>query len=143
MPLNQIIISWFKDYGSLIVVALTLVEIAPIKINPWKWIFKVIGNLLFGEIREEIKDIDTKLSDLKSDFENNKAKEKRWHILDFVNSCRRHEDHSREEWSHAMAELAEYEVYCKLHEIKNGVIDEDAKYLRQLYYERNLKNDFL
>lgn len=154
------LIDFITSPGVILLGTVTLIDIAPIKIDPWKWIIKGIGDLIFGEIRKEISELkqdmtdlkeDRKeilemkqnVTDLKKDFEDNKAKEKRWHILDFVNSCRRGEEHSREEWSHAMSELAEYEVYCELHKITNGVIEEDAKYLRHLYYERNLKNDFL
>ena len=137
------LINFIMSPGVLILGTVTLIDVSPLKIDPWKWIIKGIGNLIFGEMRKEISEMKQDVSDLKRDFEDNKAKEKRWHILDFVNACRRGEDHSREEWSHAMSELAEYEVYCELHKITNGVIEEDAKYLRHLYYERNLKNDFL
>lgn len=137
------LIQFITSPGVILLGTVTILDISPIKIDPWKWIFKTIGNLIYGDIKKEIVDMRTDLTELKKDFEDNKAKEKRWHILDFVNSCRRGEEHSREEWSHAMSELAEYEVYCELHKITNGVIEEDAKFLRHLYYERNLKNDFL
>ena len=42
-----------------------------------------------------------------------------------------------------MSQLKEYEEYTEDKGISNGVIDEDAHYLRELYHERNLKNDFL
>lgn len=150
MTLAEFINKTVTEHGPTILLLMTMVEVAPIKINPWKWIFKTIGNLVFGEIRkeiketrEEIKEIREELAELKRESEEDKAKEKRWHILGFVNSCRRGGLHTREEWNHAISELTDYEVYCKLKKITNGVIEEDAKYLRQLFYERNRKNDFL
>lgn len=118
---------------SLVLLAgFTLVELSPIKINPWKW----FGDLLFGEFRKE-------LSELKRDFEETKADDMRWNILNFANSCRRHEEHSKDEWRHVMSQIRYYEEYTEKKNIQNGVIDEDAKYLRELYHERNVKNDFL
>lgn len=122
--------------GFVVLGAVTLFEIAPIKINPWKWLFKWLGRAINGDIRED-------LTELKRDFEETKAQDKRWHILNFANSCRNGKQHSKDEWQHVMSELREYEAYTERKHIVNGVISEDAKYLRELYHERNIKNDFL
>ena len=82
------------------------------------------------------------LSEFKRDFEETKAQNKRWSILSFARSCRNGEKHTREEWKHAISELAEYEAYTEKKKIENGVIEEDAKFLRELYHDRNVKNDF-
>ncbi len=122
--------------GVILVGAITLFEVAPIKINPWKSLFKWIGNAIYGDMRKD-------LADLKRDFEETKAQDKRWRILEFTRSCRNGVRHSREEWKHAISELAEYEQYTKDKGITNGVIEEDSKFLRELYHERLEKNDFL
>ena len=120
----------------IVISLLTLVEFAPIKINPWGKLFKWIGKMINGDVMEDVKN-------LKRDFEETKAQDKRWHILSFANSCRNGKLHSREEWEHAISELREYEEYTDKKKIQNGVIEEDVKYLRELYRERNIKNDFL
>ena len=43
--------------GVIILGTVTLLDIAPIKIDPWKWLFKTIGNLVFGEIHKEISEM--------------------------------------------------------------------------------------
>ena len=134
------IIEWLKDLATNPFVVLfgsaTLIEWTPIKLNPWKWLFSWIGNAINGDIRKD-------LSELKRDFEETKAQDKRWRILDFSDSCRRGEKHTKEEWEHVISELKEYERYVLEKEIDNGVLDENAKYIRELYHERNVKNDFL
>lgn len=115
---------------------ITLVQISPIKLDPWKWILKKVGQAINGDIRKD-------LAELKRDFEETKAQDKRWNILNFASSCRKGEEHSREEWKHAISEIREYEEYTKKKNITNGVIEEDSKYLRELYHERNVRNDFL
>ncbi len=116
--------------------AITLIEVSPIKVNPWKKIFAWIRDLFLGEIISQ-------LMELKRDFEETKAQDKRWHILSFARSCRQGEKHTKEEWNHAISELKDYEEYTKKKNISNGVIEENAKYLRELYHERLTKNDFL
>lgn len=108
-----------------------VVEITPIKINPLNW----IGQLLNKDIKKEI-------TKLRCDFELTKANNMRWEILSFANSCRRHISHSKDEWHHILNIIKEYEEYTEEKKIVNGVIEEDSKYLRELYHERNLKNDF-
>lgn len=120
----------------IIVGAITLVEFTPIKINPWQKLFTWIGSLVNGEMQKD-------LIELKRDFEETKAQDKRWHILSFARSCRQGEKHTKEEWNHAISELKDYEDYTKKKKISNGVIEENAKYLRELYQERLKKNDFL
>lgn len=134
------IIETLKEFvtnpGVILIGAITIFEIAPIKINPWKSLFKWIGNAVNGDMQKE-------LSELKRDFEETKAQDKRWRILEFSRSCRNGVKHSREEWKHAISELAEYEQYTEDKDIVNGVMEEDAKFLRELYHERLTKNDFL
>jgi hypothetical protein len=130
------IIEFVTNPGIILVGAITLFEVAPIKINPWKSLFRWIGNAVNGDMRKD-------LSELKRDFEETKAQDKRWRILEFARSCRNGVRHSREEWKHAISELAEYEDYTEEKHIVNGVMEEDAKFLRELYHERLAKNDFL
>lgn len=120
----------------IILGAVTLVEIAPIKINPWKRLFKWIGNAINGEFYAEF-------AEMKKDFEQTKANDMRWNILNFANSCRRGNEHGKDEWRHVISQIREYEEYTEAKGIVNGVIDEDAHYLRELYQHRNQKNDFL
>lgn len=141
---------FFTNPGVVLFGAVTLIEIVPIKINPWKSLLKWVGDIINAEDRKDIKEIRKDLSlvtktveDMTKEREQDKAKEKRWHILDFVNSCRHGRTHTREEWNHTLSELAEYEQYTKDKKIPNGVIEEGAKYLRNLYQENNENNNFL
>lgn len=125
------------DNSTLVLLgAVTMVEIVPIKINPWSLLFKWIGNALNGDLKEE-------LTNLKKDFEDSKVGTMRWNILNFARSCRMGEDHSEEEWNYVIAQLKQYETFCEEKHIENGVIEETAIYIRQLYHKRLHKNDFL
>ena len=124
MELLETLWKWLSSPGVLIFGTLTLFEIAPIKLHPWKW----ITNLLLGDIRKDI-------GDLKKELTETKVQNWRWNVLDFANSCRNNRRHSRDEWQHTISQLAEYESYIERNNIINGVFEEDAKFLREEYHE--------
>lgn len=141
------ILDYLKDIFTnptvIIFGAITLFEIVPIKINPWTTLFRWIGKAINGELKEQLSDLSSDVSELKSDFEMKKAEDMRWEILEFANTCRIGNEHSKDEWRHVMNQVSEYEEYTERKGITNGVIEEDTRFLRELYHERNLRNDFL
>lgn len=114
----------------------TLIQVVPIKINPWSWLASQIRKMIVG-------DLENKLNDLQEDFIDEKINTKRWNVLDFANSCRQERRHTKEEWEHCISELTWYENYCENHHVSNGVMTECAKYLRESYQEHLRNNDFL
>ena len=133
----------FTNPTVIIFGAITLFEIVPIKINPWTTLFRWIGKAINGELKEQLSNLSSDVSELKSDFEMKKAEDMRWEILEFANTCRIGNEHSKDEWRHVMNQVSEYEEYTERKGITNGVIEEDTRFLRELYHERNLRNDFL
>lgn len=125
------IVQFVRDMIGILTILGIVIEVTPIKINPFSW----IGQRLNKDMKEE-------LTELRRDFEYTKANNMRWEILSFANSCRRGITHSKDEWHHILNIIKEYEEYTKEKKISNGVIEEDSRYLRELYQERNHKNDF-
>ena len=130
------LLAFFTSPGVVLIGAVTLIQIVPIKINPWSALLRWVSDALYGDMRQD-------LSELKRDFEETKSNDMRWNILNFANSCRRHEEHGKDEWRHVMAQISEYEEYTEKKNIHNGVIEEDTRFLRELYHDRNVKNDFI
>lgn len=125
------------DNLTLVIIGVaSLVEVAPIKINPWSRIFKWVSDAVMGDFKKEFQEF-------KKESEEKAANDMRWDILSFANSCRQGQAHSKDEWWHCIAQIREYEDYTKRKGIVNGVIEEDSEFLRELYHERNIKNDFL
>lgn len=128
--------------GAVLLIALTLVEFTPIKINPLSAIFKWVGKRLNGEQSEKLNALTSDFEKFKKDFEVKNANDLRWSILGFASSCRKGDRHSREEWKHVIDQMAFYESYVEEKGITNGVIREDTKYLRNLYHKISTENDF-
>ncbi len=102
-------------------ISFSLIQIAPIKINPWTTLLKWLGNQLTGDLR---KDLNSLITDVR-----------RQTILTFARECRQGVEHSTEEWSHVLQVAEEYEAFCLANNIKNGKIKQDTKFIRDLYQE--------
>ena len=105
---------WLKEFlsnpGVILLATVTVIEIVPIKINPWKSLLKWIGNVVNAEDRKHIQEIKEGLNKVndtidemkkeqeedKEERELDKANDKRWRILDFINSSRHGRTHTRE-----------------------------------------------
>lgn len=120
-----------------------VIEVAPIKINPWKSLFKWIGKQLNGDLSKKVNEIETKVDNLQSELSDERVQNKRWSILNFSNSCRQGVVHTKEEWDHTLDEVRWYEEYCKNNKVRNGVIEENVAWLRKKYHEHLENDDFL
>ena len=116
--------------------SITLIEIVPIKINPWSSLFRWVGNVMLGDFKKE-------MMTFKQEQEDKNANDMRWAIINFANSCRRGELHSKDAWRHVLSQIKDYETFCEEKDINNGVVDADSEYLHELFKERCRKNDFI
>lgn len=104
---------------------LTLVQISPLKVNPWDRILGWIGQKLNGK----------QLTDLQKQVTAMWVNSHRRHILMFARECRAGVEHSPDEWSNALVIADEYEVYCSEKHVANGIVKADTLYIRNLYQE--------
>ena len=107
--------------GAAILLLLSLIQISPVKLDPWDRIFAWIGGKLNGNLQKQVREIWINMH--------------RQAILQFARECRGGQQHSVEEWSHVLNVADEYEMYCEKHEVMNGVVKQDTQYIRGLYQE--------
>ena len=109
-----------------VVVLLALVEISPIKINPWSAIGKAIGRAINGDVIEKLEATRKTLDDhIRTDDARN-ADMHRAAILRFNN------------------ELDFYEQYCESHpDYKNNRAVHAVANIKRVYDDRLIKHDFL
>ena len=130
--------------GGLLVVLLTLVEFAPIKINPWSALAKAIGRAVNADVLRELKSVKDDLSDhIRMDDERN-ADEHRARILRFNNELLRDIPHTKEEFIDVLADIDFYERYCRDHEnYKNNRAVHAIANISRVYDDRLREHDFL
>lgn len=146
MPADELLL-WG---GGGVAVLLTLIQIAPIKINPWSWIAKCLGRAFNADVIERLdrmqadqKETRTKLdAHIKADDEN-RADERRANILRFNNELIRGLPHTKEEFVEILADIDVYERYCKNHpEYENNRAVHAIANIGRVYDERLQKHDF-
>ena len=114
--------------GLGLVALMSLIQISPIKLNPWDGIFSWLGHKLNRETDEQLKKLQEQIQTMW-------ISSHRRAILRFARECRAGIEHSSDEWTNVLNTAEEYEAFVKSHDITNGVITQDTVYLRNLYQE--------
>lgn len=124
--------------------ALTVLQVAPIKINPWTWIARAIGRAINAEVIDKVGKLETEVQTIKKNTEEHEAKSARVRILRFGDEILHDVKHSQEHFNQVLLDITEYEEYCSKHpEFRNNVTGITTKRIMETY-ERCLKeNNFL
>lgn len=123
---------------------MTLLQISPIKIDPWTWLARFIGRAINSEIMAEVKELNKRMDKAEEKAEEREIKNARIRILRFGDECKNNVDHSEEHFDQILEDINCYEVYCSEHpEFKNNKAKLTIEIIKDSYQRRLLKNDFL
>ena len=129
MSIKEIISQLNAGYVAAgIAVLLSLIQISPLKLNPWDGILGWIGKKLNGSTEKRLEELQKQVRDMWINTH-------RQSILTFARECRANMHHDAEEWNHILSIADEYEVYCAKNTVSNGVVKADTEYVRGLYQE--------
>lgn len=130
--------------GGVLIALLSLIEFAPVKINPLSWIARAIGRAINADMAKELAEIKKKLDEHVTQDDRRAADGHRSKILHFNNELLRGIDHTKEEFVEVLAEIDAYERFCEEHpEYPNNRAVLAIENIRENYKERLKKHDFL
>lgn len=130
--------------GSVLLILSMILQIAPIKINPWSWIAKKIGKALNGEVVEKVDNLERNVENLRNECEEREATKCRARILRFGDEILHNVRHSKEHFDQVLLDITAYEQYCNEHpHFKNNVAMATIKRITEVYEECVENNDFL
>ena len=112
----------------LLIILMSLIQISPLKLNPWDSVFRWLGTKMNSET-------DKQLKKLQEQIRNMWINSHRYSILRFARESRAGVEHSPDEWANLLNLCEEYEKYVSDNEITNGIITQDTVYLRDLFQE--------
>lgn len=132
------IIGWS---GGGLVLLLSLIQIAPLKLNPWSWLARKIGKAINGEVLEKVKELDLKIDavDKKTELLSKKEDMKtavqcRARILRFGDEILHGVQHSKEHFDSVLLDITDYQQYCCTHEdFANHVTLHTTKKIEAVY----------
>lgn len=130
--------------GGILLVALTIIQITPIKLNPWSWIARCIGRAINGEVLAKVDNLGQELADHKVKSEERHATLCRAHILRFGDEVLHGIPHSKEGYDNILLDIDSYEEYCDQHPgYKNNVAIATIKNIKRMYQKHLEEDTFL
>jgi hypothetical protein len=130
--------------GGGLLILMTLVQISPIKIDPWTWIGRLIGRAINGEVLQKMDSLSKDVAKNKADDDEQWASLSRSHILRFGDELLHGVDHSKEHFDQILLDISKYEHYCDTHEdYLNDVAHETIKRIKKTYQKCLEENSFL
>ena len=130
--------------GGLLAAVMTLLQIAPIKLNPWSWMAKAIGRAINGEVLAKLGQVEERLDKHITMDDRRTADGHRSRILHFNSELLRDLPHTKEEFIEVLAEIDAYESYCRDHkDYPNNRAVLAIDNIRSTYKDRLKKHDFL
>ena len=112
----------------VLILLLSVVQISPLKLNPWDRIFSWIGQKANGKMQSQLNALSAQVREMW-------INKHRQTLLIFARECRAGIDHSADEWVNALNVADEYEKYCESHAVTNGIVKADTAYIRELYLQ--------
>lgn len=147
MTIQEIILNG----GGALVILLTLVQIAPIKINPWSTLAKAFGRAINAEVLKELEEVKATQKQTQERLDGHirvdderDADKHRERILQFNTELLRDMPHTREDFIEILGEIDKYEQYCHDHpEYPNSRAVHAIANIGRVYDDRLRKHDFL
>jgi hypothetical protein len=116
--------------GGILFVVLTVIQIAPVKLDPWTKIARAIGSALNVEVLDSLNE--------------EKANTRRYRILRFDDEIRHNVKHTEEHFNQIMEDVDYYEQYCKAHpRYENSKAVSAIRNVKQTWEKCKSENSFL
>lgn len=139
----------------LVIVASGLVQIAPVKIYPLRWVVKqfrsIAGVEALGKEISKVQggvdalkgDMDRLKTEIKSNADLKAAKEARIRILRFNDELLNDIRHSREMFGNVLDDITTYNGYCRAHpEFENERTVQAEENIKRVYQKLQDEKDF-
>ena len=97
MTLQDILVSG----GGILILLLTIIQITPLKLNPWSVVAKALGKALTVDVLEKL--------------DENSASTCRYRLIRFDDELRHNVKHTQEHFDQILDDITTYERYCKEH----------------------------
>ena len=132
-------------YGSgVAILIMTIIQISPIKINPWSWIGRCIGRAVNGEVLEKVETLTRDVKRDKDDDDEQWASLSRTHILRFGDEILHGVSHSKEHFNQVLLDISKYEQYCESHpQYINNIATATIQQIKKTYQKCLDENNFL
>lgn len=130
--------------GGGLLLLLTLIQIAPVKINPWSAVLGWFGKQINKDLLVQMKTMKSEIDTIRDENREIHAKDCRVRILRFSDEIYLGQNHSQEHFKQVLGDITHYENYCDKHpEFENQIAVAAIEQIKDTYNARLRKHDFL
>lgn len=135
MELFELLYAFVKEnLGWTLIGAFTVIQVSPIKINPWSWLSKLIHGFLFAEIDKQLTAIASKVDRVENIIEEREAVLARTHILRFNDELLNNIHHTNEYFLQTLDDIKTYDKFCEKNpQFSNGRTVQAAENIKRIY----------
>lgn len=127
-----------------LIVTMSIVQISPIKLNPWSYILKKIGNVMNDEVIKKVNKLDNDLSNLRKVCDEREANGCRTRILHFNDEMIHGANHTKEHFDQILIDISTYEKYCDSHsDYKNNIANFAISHIKTAYAKCSDEGTFI
>ena len=135
----------------IVLLAMSLIEVSKIKVNPWSAIGHLFGKFLgIKSVSDKVDALENKVDKLKGKVdgldhkvEENDVVTSRVRILRFESELANDIYHTKDAWDQTMMDVQKYEKYVDEHpKFKNGITEPTIEHIKCEYQERLRKRDW-
>lgn len=120
----------FETGGGVLFIVLTLVQVAPVKVNPWSTLARTLGRALNKDVMDKI--------------DEGAATNARYRIIRFNDEVRHDVKHTEEHFDQIIEDIDIYERYCMAHpSFPNGKAVHSVANIKRTYEKCSDENLFL
>lgn len=111
-----------------------IIQITPVKLNPWSWVAKHIGRAVNGEVLQKVGKLEADVKDMRASMDEQSARDARSEILRFGDELLHDMKHSKEAFDDILDQITRYDEYCRLHpDFKNKRTEKTSEHIQKTY----------
>lgn len=125
----------------IILGAITLIQISPLKINPWSYVALLIRRLVGTEdLKKSFHDMTTRIDALEKSHARTRSKVVRKEIIEFAEDLKRGKEFHLSEFEEMGRIINEYRQIIETHKFKNSYCEAQMDYIEEQMGERGVIN---
>lgn len=130
--------------GGILLVAMTLIQFSPIKVDPWSALAKAIGKAINKEVIDKVDKLDRDLQTVRKEAAEQAAVNCRARILRFGDEVMHGVRHSKDHFDQVLHDITVYERYCEANpDFENNMTALTSARIKEVFSKCMEKNDFL
>jgi len=123
---------------------MTLIQISPIKFDPWTALARAIGRAINSEVLEEVNKMKAEVSSIKHEQAEQRAIGCRVRILRFGDELLHDVKHTKEHFDQTLTDITFYENHCATHpDFENDMTVMTTQHIKSVYSECLKDHSFL